>query len=196
MRTKWLTRVVATLALAVAPVVLGAQDARPTYDRVTVAGSFGGLSGAAHLDPSSAVDWRLGWSTGVDGTVWLHRFVGLRASGRFAQDSIRGATVSGRGKFNNFAYDGDLVLRYPTQAGAGTLVPYLLGGAGAISVHQLGSDSTWSKFAGNFGAGFEYRFGRIGVRAEGRDYVYTFDRYGFNKTQHDIAWEGGVTVSF
>ena len=78
MRTKWLTRVVATLALALAPVVLGAQDARPTYDRVTVAGSFGGLSGAAHLDPSSAVDWRLGWSTGVDGTVWLHRFVGLR----------------------------------------------------------------------------------------------------------------------
>src|SRR6266498_3839370 len=72
-----------------------------------------------------------------------------------------------------------------------------LGGAfGALCVHQLDSDSTWSKFTGNFGAGLEYRFGRIGVRAEGRDYVYTFDRYGFDKTQHDIAWQGGVTLSF
>jgi len=109
---------------------------------------------------------------------------------------LRATGLSGRFKFNKFGYDAALVLRYPLNAGAGTFVPYLLGGAGAISVHQLGSDSTWSKFAGNFGAGVEYRFGRIGVRAEGRDFVYKFDRYGFDKTQHDIAWQGGVTVSF
>ena len=101
-----------------------------------------------------------------------------------------------RGKFNKFAYDGDIVLRYPVTTGTSTFVPYVVGGAGAISVHQLGSDSTWTKFAGNFGAGLEYRLGRVGVRAEGRDYVYKFDRYGFDKTQHDIAWQGGVTVSF
>ena len=34
------------------------------------------------------------------------------------------------------------------------------------------------------------------IRAEGRDVVYKFDRYGFDKTQHDIAWQGGVTLSF
>src|SRR6266568_5108772 len=89
-----------------------------------------------------------------------------------------------------------IVLRYPVAAGTGTFIPYLLGGAGAISVHQLDSDSTWTKFAGNFGAGLEYRFGRVGVRAEGRDFVYKFDRNGFDKTQHDVAWQGGVTVSF
>ncbi|PYO79348.1 MAG: hypothetical protein DMD67_02965 [Gemmatimonadetes bacterium] len=88
------------------------------------------------------------------------------------------------------------MLRYPIQAGSATFTPYVLGGAGAISVHQLASDSTWSKFAGNFGAGLEYRFGRVGVRAEGRDFIYTFDRYGFDKTQHDIAWQGGLTLSF
>ena len=55
---------------------------------------------------------------------------------------------------------------------------------------------TWTKFAGNYGAGIEYRFSRVGFRVEGRDYVYKFDRYGFDKTQHDIAWQGGVTVSF
>ncbi len=91
-----------------------------------------------------------------------------------------------------------MVLRYPIQTGSATLTPYVLGGAGAISVHQLGADTTWSKFAGNFGAGLEYSFGRIGVRAEGRDFIYKykFDRYGFDKTQHDIAWQGGLTLSF
>ena len=75
------------------------------------------------------------------------------------------------------------------------MTPYVLGGAGGISVHQLGSD-TWTKVGGNVGAGLEYRFGRWGVRAEGRDYVYKFDRYGFDRTQHEVAWQGGVTVSF
>ena len=199
---------VAAVVAALTPAVLQAQVAapprpatlqavpRPTYDRVTLGGAFGGLSGAAHLDQASAADWRLGWIGSVDATAWLHQYVGIRASGSWAQDSIRGATLPGRGKFNKFSYDADLVLRYPTGAGSGTVIPYLVGGAGAISVHQLGADSTWSKFAGNFGAGLEYRFGRLGIRAEGRDYVYKFDRYGFDKTQHDIAWQGGVTLSF
>ena len=63
-------------------------------------------------------------------------------------------------------------------------------------VSNLIASDTWSKFAGNFGAGLEYRFGRLGIRAEGRDFVYKFDRYGFDRIQPDIAWQGGVTVSF
>ena len=86
--------------------------------------------------------------------------------------------------------------RLTVAAGAGAVVPYAFGGAGAISVHQLGSDSTWTKFAGTFGAGLELRLARWGFRAEGRDHVYKFDRYGFDKVQHDIAWQGGVTLSF
>jgi len=62
-------------------------------------------------------------------------------------------------------------------------------------VSNLIASDTWSKFAGNF-AGLEYSFGRVGVRAEGRDFIYKFDRYGFDKTQHDIAWQGGLTLSF
>jgi len=186
----------AALVAALAPTALDAQvglrptavasqpGLRPSFDRVTVGGAFGGLSGAA------------GWIGSVDATAWLHQYVGVRASGSWAQDSIRGATIPGRGKFNKFTYDADLVVRYPRSAGSSTVIPYVVGGVGAISVHQLGADSTWSKFAGNFGAGLEYRFGRLGIRAEGRDYVYKFDRYGFDKTQHDIAWQGGVTLSF
>ena len=192
----------AALAL-LAPAALRAQAgaASPagiglSSGRVTLGGAFGGLSGAANLNPAGTTDWRLGWIGSVDGTVWLERHVGIRASGSWAQDSISNAALTGRGKFNKFTYDADLVLRYPVQAGSASLYPYLVGGVGAISVHQLGASDTWSKFAANFGAGLEYRFGRVGLRAEGRDFVYKFDRYGFDKTQHDIAWQGGVTLSF
>ena len=185
------------ITLAVAPAVARAQaTSRVSGERLTAAAAFGGLSGAANLNDAGTADWRLGWAASVNATYWVHPLIGLRASGNWAQDSVRSAAIVGRGKFNKFAYDAGLVLRYPVAAGTGTFIPYLLGGAGAISVHQLDSDSTWTKFAGNFGAGLEYRFGRVGVRAEGRDFVYKFDRNGFDKMQHDVAWQGGVTVSF
>ena len=183
------------LALVTAPAAATAQAA-PRFDRLTVAGVFGGLSGAADLNDAGTADWRLGWAGSVNATYWLHNHFGVRAGAGWAQDSLRGATITGRQTFNKFTYDANIVARYPLGAGAGTFVPYVLAGAGAISVHQLGSDSTWTNFAGNFGAGLEYRLGRVGVRAEARDYVYQFDRYGFDKTQHDIAWQGGVTLSF
>lgn len=199
MRTSSISRLTLLILAAVAPAPLLAQAGfRPTYDRVSVGARFGGLSAAADLNDAGTADWRLGWAASVDGTAWLHRYVGVRASGAWGQDSIRGTTpgVVGRRKLNKFFYDGDVVLRYPARAGSAELIPYVLGGAGAVSIHQLGSDSTWTKFAGNFGAGLEYRVRRIGVRAEGRDYVYQFDRYGFDRTQHDIVWDAGITVSF
>ncbi len=168
----------------------------PTGGRFTLGGAFGGLSGAANLNDIGTANWRLGWTASLDATGWLTDNVGIRASGGWAQDSIQGAALTGRGKFNKFTYDADLVLRYPIHSPSGTFSPYLLGGVGAISVHQLDATDTWSKFAGNFGAGLEYRFGQVGIRAEGRDFVYNFDRYGFNKTQHDIAWQGGLTLTF
>jgi len=175
------------LALLLTPTLLVAQN------RATVAGSFGGLSGAANLNPTGTANWRLGWVASLDATYWVHQNVGVRASGSWAQDSLDGATLGGRGKFNKFAYSGDLVLRYPNSS---SVTPYAVAGAGAVSLHQLGSSSTFTKFAGDFGAGLEYRAGRWGIRAEGRDIVYKFDQFGFNRTQHDIAWQGGVTVAF
>jgi outer membrane protein with beta-barrel domain len=208
MFTRFISLPAAAFVALLAPAALRAQvgappagiqaqaGPRPGYDHATVGGAFGGLSGAANLNATGSADWRLGWIGSVDATYWLHRNVGVRATGSWAQDSLRGASVPGRGKFNKFAYDADVVLRYPIDAGSGAVVPYLLGGLGAVSIHQLDANDTWSKFAGNFGAGLEYRFGQLGVRAEGRDFVYKFDRYGFDKTQHDVAWQGGVTVSF
>lgn len=175
------------------------QASRPTYDLVTVGGRFGGFSEAANLNDPGTADWRLGWMASVDATVWVHQYVGIRAGAGWAQDSIRGTTssLSGRRKFNKFFYDGDVVLRYPVRTASGAVIPYVLGGAGAVTLHRLdSSDETFTKFAGNYGVGLEYRYKRIGFRAEGRDLVYRFDGYGFDKTQHGIVWDGGLTVSF
>src|SRR2546430_16760823 len=102
----------AALVAALAPRALRAQvglrptavasqpGLRPSFDRVTVGGAFGGLSGAAHLDQAGTTDWRLGWIGSVDATAWLHQYVGVRASGSWAQDSIRGATLPRRGQVN------------------------------------------------------------------------------------------------
>src|SRR6267378_127851 len=152
------------LGLAFPPTALSGQN-------VTLGGGFGGLSGVANLDQAGSADWRLGWATALDGTYWLRRNVGVRASAGWAQDSVRGSTLPGRGKFNKFTYDADLVLRLAPSSGPGALTPYLLGGVGAISLHQLDAGNTWTKFAGNFGAGIEYSLGRWGIRAEGREAV-------------------------
>src|SRR6266705_839188 len=134
MLRRFVSNVVVALGVALsAPLALHAQTSttspasvRSWSDRVTLGGAFGGLSGAANLNPAATADWRLGWIGSIDGTVWLHRNVGIRASGSWAQDSLRGAALTGRGKFNKFTYDADLVLKYPISA---TLTPYLLGGA-------------------------------------------------------------------
>src|SRR5438034_4217726 len=205
MLNRSITLLAVALVLAAAPAALSAQTSvalsqrsRPVYDAVTIGGAFGGLSGAANLNQAGTADWRLGWAASLDATGWLNDYVGIRATGGWAQDSLDGtaAGLVDRGKFNKFTYDADLVLRYPIKSGSGWILPYVLGGAGAISIHQLDASDTWTKFAGNFGAGLEYRFGRAGIRAEARDNVYKLDRYGFDKTQHDIVWQGGVTLSF
>src|SRR6266568_9634913 len=99
--------VTAVLVAALTPLALRAptSTAAPAAvhswsDRVTLGGAFGGLSGAANLNPAGTTDWRLGWIGSLDGTVWLQSHVGIRAGGGWAQDSIRNAAVTGRGKFN------------------------------------------------------------------------------------------------
>src|SRR3989441_4487498 len=96
MLTRSISLVAAVVVAALTPAVLHAQVAapprpatlqavsRPTYDRVTVGGAFGGLSGAAHLDQASTADWRLGWIGSGDAAPWVHPDVGIRARGNGA----------------------------------------------------------------------------------------------------------------
>ena len=99
------------------------------------------------------------------------------------------------GAGNRSGIGGPLVPTGPIMV-AGTLIPYMVAGAGGITIHPIGSGTSWIRPAANAGAGLEYRFARWGVRAEARDFVYQFDQYGYDHTQNQVAWQGGVTLSF
>lgn len=131
MRFQRVSRMSVLLAAGVlAPTLLLAQGAtRPAFDRVTIGGRFGGLSGARGPDQADLTSWRLGWAASADVTVWLHEYVGLRANGTWGQDSIQGTApaMSGRRKLNKFSYDGGVVLRYPAGVGSTAwVIPYVL----------------------------------------------------------------------
>jgi hypothetical protein len=166
---------------------------RASEPRWAVGGSVGGASSTRNL--ASSVDWRTGWSASADLTYWLRKSVGLRGDAAFARNDLRGAgaALPAGNKFNKFSYVGEAVLR-PAEVAKPRLEPYVIGGLGAVSIHETGSSSTFTRFAGDVGAGVGYRLGRLGIRAEGRDVMYKFDRYGFDKTQHDVMWDGGVTI--
>ena len=104
MLNRSLSLVSVALVLAAAPPALHAQTSvslsqrsRPIYDAVTIGGAFGGLSGAANLNQAGSADWRLGWAASLNATGWLNYYLGVRAGAGWGQDSIRGATLTGRG---------------------------------------------------------------------------------------------------
>jgi hypothetical protein len=36
----------------------------------------------------------------------------------------------------------------------------------------------------------------VGLQAEVRDVVSQFDHFGFDKTQHDLVYSGGLTLTY
>src|SRR3989442_10405472 len=147
MLKRWISGPATALALALAPAALAAQAAPAPW---TVGGAFGGLSGAANLNQAGTTDWRLGWAAGIDLTRSLDSYVAIRASGGWTQDSLRGASLVGRGKFNKFTYDADLVLRYPTAPASATLIPYVLGGGGPPTPPSPRPATPLAKFPAKF----------------------------------------------
>jgi len=165
------------VGLGVAGSAVAQMETQSGGARWAVSGMFGGASGTANL--GSSLDWRTGWSAGADVTRWFSRMLGVRGDATLVRNDLNGslATIPAGSKFNKFSYLGEVVLR---RAGGSDmrLEPFVLGGLGAVSVNRTSSDSTFIRFAGDLGLGVGYR---LGLRAEGRDLMYKFDRYGLNK---------------
>jgi hypothetical protein len=170
-----------------------AQAPRQTAPRWTLGASVGGVTASTNL--TGGADWRAGWSAAANLTYRLNRTLGIRGDALFAQNDLTGAgaAIPGEQRFNKISYIGNAVLGGSRMNGE-RVTPYFLVGAGAVRVHDKGSDSSFTRFAGDLGVGFAYRLGRLGLRAEGRDLMYQFDRFGYRRTQNDMVWQGGVTV--
>jgi hypothetical protein len=164
---------------------------------LTIGAYGGGFSPAADLTSNSGFG-----NSGTGGgtlTLWVHPNVGVRGNVLFARTEIGSGAPEGLTgeKPNIWAYSGDLVLRLPFDVlnGRDSWFPYLAGGIGG-KTYAFDNLNDETDFAGNFGAGVEYRLARWGVQAEVRDIVTSFERFGVNKTQHDVVWTAGITRSF
>ena len=174
-------------------VVATSLNAQQKTPRWTLGAALGGASAVENFGVGA--DWRAGWSAGANLLYYVSGNLGIRGDANFAQNEIGGGAIPGEGRLNKLTYMGNVVLSGDGgPLGTERLTMYGLAGLGAVTLHAKGSDSSFTTFAGDIGFGVGYRLGRLGLRAEGRDVMYKFERYGYNKGQNDVVWEGGVTV--
>lgn len=197
----WMRSMLALLllsALSAAPSWAQGRDRSGVAGRDLISfGVFGGgfspaedLMGGPEFDTSGAV--------GGTVTLWVQRYVGIRGNVLYAQTELQDANGSLAGEDPNvWAYGGELVLRLPAEgARAGdSWFPYVVGGLGA-KTYDFDEADAETDFAGSFGGGIEYRYGRIGLQAEVRDFVSQFDQFGFDDTQHDVVYTAGLTLNY
>ena len=172
-------------------VLLGMLIAVPLQaQKVTLGANFGGSSAASDL--TSSTDWKGGWSAAATLGYRMSPRFGLRGDATWAQNDLHVGTASAQEiKKNSFIANGI----WQREETPGTKVlPYVLAGLGAVRVRDKASDSSFTKFATNLGAGLGYVLGRVALRAEMKDMIYKFNEFGYDKTQNDLLWQAGFTV--
>ena len=162
----------------------------------------GGYSSLAHLDDSETVDFKTGFNMGGGLAYQFNRYFALRGNFTFARAEARANDVSiatpiAGTKFDRFIYDGDLQFRYPFRIG---IAPYVFAGGGGITTkqHDTQNSDSFTKGAGKFGAGVSYQVpkSRVGLYLEAATWAYKWNQYGFDKTQFDLSWSGGIAYAF
>ncbi len=186
----------ALLASLLVPGITTAQEAGQSFARTSLVffANGGGNSSLTDLNDAGTASLETGWTGGGGVGVQLNRFLAVRGTFDYAQSDGQGtASISGQ-TLNRYFYGGDVQLRYPTASG---FAPYLLLGAGVVTIDSPDNAvfDRFTKFAGKGGLGVEYLLPRsnFGLFAQGSTYVYDFDRNGFNKTQVDVLWTGGLS---
>lgn len=177
------------------PGIAEAQADRQTFDRPTLVffANGGGNSSLTDLNDAGTASLETGWTGGGGVGVQLNRFLAVRGTFDYAKSDGKGATAISGQTLNRYFYGGDVQLRYPTASG---LAPYLLLGAGAVTIDNPDNAAfdRFTKFAGKGGLGVEYALPRsnFGLFAQASSYVYDFDQNGFDKTQLDLLWTAGL----
>ena len=186
----------ATLALLV-PAVASAQSS-PRYDDnrpgLVFFANGGGYSPVTDLNGSGSASLNTGWSLGGGAGIQVNRFVAVRGMFDYGRDKGDPGSIAFAGeRLKHYFYGGDVQLRYPTPSG---FAPYLLAGAGAVTVdgRNIPTLGRFTRFAGKGGLGLEYNLpSGLGLFVQGVSYIYKFDRGGFDKTQADLLWNGGLS---
>jgi hypothetical protein len=178
-----------------APAALSAQTTSQQRNIILFANG-GGASPVIDLNDAGTASLKTGWTAGGGVGLQINPYVAVRGTFDLARTEAEGSAAGSlsSAKLNHYFYGGDVQLRYPTASG---FAPYLLLGAGAVTIDNTDDDTfdSFTKFAGKGGLGLEYVFAQnnVGLFAQATSYLYDFDRTGFDKTQADLLWTAGLS---
>ncbi len=180
--------------------VLATSPALAQERAVVVSARGGGFSALSDLNDAGSADFKTGFNVGGGVGVQVNKYLVLESDLTWGQHEFRSNGFDSGTKVNQFFYGADVKLQYPTARG---FTPYVLAGGGAVTFHQRGTSGVdKSKAFGRFGAGLSYQIPRSNwaLYAQGDGFVYTVSDFsngtvltGFDKTQVDIVYSGGVS---
>ncbi len=185
-------------ATSLAVTTAQAQNANPHAVIFNVRG--GGYNALTNLNSSGTADTKLGFNAGGGVGVQVHKYVVIRGDFTFGRDELRNQGVDTGIHLNKYLYTGAIQLQYPS---AGGVTPYIFAGGGGITVHEQGTSGlNKTKAAGVGGLGLSYHISnsKWAVFTEGLGYLYKArdlggSLAGFDKSQFDLAWSGGVSYA-
>ena len=194
-------RILFGILIAASLAVMSASAQNSGNHPIILSGRGGGYSALADLNDAGTADTKLGFNLGVGVGVQVNEYVVLRGDFTFGRDELRNRGVETGKHLNKYLYTGAVQLQYPTASG---VTPYVLAGGGGITVHEQGTSGlNTTKAAGVGGLGLSYQIphSKWAVFAENLGYLYKVRDFkgslaGFNKTQFDLAWSGGVSYTF
>ena len=167
---RWIAVLLAMTGLAVSTRAL-AQEAPPVPGRLEV--SIIPAGGVFFTESSDTNEPSFGnYDVGGSVAANFNRYVGIEGEVSAAFGMTQGLQFGGvtadRRTPHMLNYSGNVVLSAPNRS---SVVPYVTGGAGGLSVFEtsgLGINSTETFFTGNVGGGVKWYAGRWGLRGDYR----------------------------
>jgi hypothetical protein len=181
--------------------VVGLAVAQPVSAQdkaVGIAVRGGGFNSVTDLNEAGTADFRkTGYNVGATVGIDLTKVIALRGDFTFARNELQQNDVATGVELNRFLYDAGVQIQHESNG----FKPYLFVGAGAVTLHPVGTtDIDQTKFAGTGGIGASYTLpgSNLGFIVEGKSWVYEFPELGgslsgFGKTQVDVTWSAGIS---
>jgi opacity protein-like surface antigen len=181
---------IAAVVAVVAALALPAEAQRSLI--VSIYG--GGADHLADLQSSPPVWFMPGYDLGASVGVQLNEHLAVHGDFTFTRNPVQGTGAFAGTDVNRFFYGAHLEARFPLSIG---LAPFVFGGAGAVSVDQLGVDQfkPFTRPALMYGGGVSYPIprSRVEVFGELKGLTYKWNTAGFNRTMFDVTYSVGAS---
>ena len=156
----------------------------------------GVFNAVTDLDEAGTADFgKVGWNGGAGISLDVHRNFGFRADINLSRNELRVDGEETGDELARLFYDASVQFQYPI----GNFKPYLFVGAGAVTLHPVGTDDEDdTRFAGTAGLGVNYTIPgtRLALGLEGKSWLYKLpesDDEELKRTQFEQSWNAVIS---